>query len=131
MSARRYARGVSAQDHAPKHPASSNNPVITFKGPKIFYLPGHTKEFLEAFFKAEEEGDLDGLEEWKESRWCAWLSHNFLENSFISILQFESHSCLGLKFIATLSQVCFRCFSSWNVTCETLLLVLLVGSRNF
>lgn len=30
------------------------------------YARGHTKEFLEAFFKAEEEGDLKGLEEWKD-----------------------------------------------------------------
>lgn len=29
---------------------------------------GHSTEFLEAFFKAEEEGDLDGVEEWKEIR---------------------------------------------------------------
>lgn len=29
---------------------------------------GHSTEFLEAFFKAEEGGDLDGVEEWKEIR---------------------------------------------------------------
>jgi len=63
---------------------------------------------LEAFFKAEEGGDLDGVEEWKEIR--ASRSAAFAGSSAIVKLwrdgfraaQFLWHICPGLRLIPIL-----------------------------